>query len=76
MSLRGQPEAAARRRAGSALERAVWLRARLGEARGAEPRQGTPRLVACDVASACRVDSGLEGPVLWAQGAGAEAWLL
>lgn len=34
---------------------------------------GLPRLVACDVATACWVDSGLEGPVLWAQGAGAEA---
>lgn len=41
-SLRGQPEAA-RRRAGSALERAMWLRAPLGEARGAAPRQGTPQ---------------------------------
>lgn len=35
--------------------------------------RGLPRLVACDVATACWVDSGLEGPVLWAQGAGAEA---
>lgn len=34
--------------------------------------RGLPRLVACDVAAACWVDSGLKGPVLWAQGAGAE----